>query len=108
MCVSVLGTQIDTIVAILAFKLWSVIRSTSSYRSSDGLGPVLRVAIESGIIYTMTMSAGLILFLLRSRAVYIIMDIVRPIPPFRHPLCPTDLPPCPRVLRSPRPPSRSS
>ncbi|KAI1789104.1 hypothetical protein LXA43DRAFT_1155888 [Ganoderma leucocontextum] len=65
--------------ALLAFKLWTVIRSTSSYRSSDGLAPVLRVAIESGIIYTMTMSAGLILFLLRSRSVYIIMDIASPI-----------------------------
>ncbi|PIL34394.1 hypothetical protein GSI_03169 [Ganoderma sinense ZZ0214-1] len=64
---------------ILALKLWSVIRSTSSYRSSDGLAPVLRVAIESGLIYTMTMSAGLILFLLRSRLVYVIMDISSPI-----------------------------
>ena len=71
---------------ILALKLWSVIRSTSSYRSSDGLAPVLRVAIESGIIYTMTMSAGLILFLLRSRLVYMIMDIVRSLPlPFSPP-----------------------
>ena len=53
-----------------------MIRSTSSYRSSDGLAPVLRVAIESGIIYTMTMSAGLVFFLLRSRLVYVVMDIV--------------------------------
>ena len=63
-------------VGLLAYKVWNVTRRTFQYRSSDGLAPVLRVAIESGAIYTATMSAGLVLFLLQSKLVYTIIDTV--------------------------------
>ncbi|TBU24593.1 hypothetical protein BD311DRAFT_780880 [Dichomitus squalens] len=65
--------------ALLAYKIWTVTRGTSQYRSSEGLAPVLRVALESGAIYTITMSAGLILFLLQSQLVYALIDISSPI-----------------------------
>ena len=71
------GPKLTVFVGLLAYKVWNVTRRTFQYRSSDGLAPVLRVAIESGAIYTVTMSAGLALFLLKSEGMLIIIDVVR-------------------------------
>ncbi|RPD53081.1 hypothetical protein L226DRAFT_617610 [Lentinus tigrinus ALCF2SS1-7] len=67
--------------ALLAYRLWVVVRGTARWSSRSGLGlaPVLRVVIESGAIYSATVGAGMILFLTQSNAVFILMDITSPI-----------------------------
>ncbi|RDX45774.1 hypothetical protein OH76DRAFT_932893 [Lentinus brumalis] len=65
--------------ALLASRLWNVVRRTSRFRSGTGLAPVLRVIIESGAIYSATVGAGMILFLVHSNAVFILMDMTSPI-----------------------------
>ncbi|KAI0739381.1 hypothetical protein C8Q80DRAFT_1111581 [Daedaleopsis nitida] len=64
---------------LLAFKIWTVTRRSAQYRSSNILTPVLRVIIESGAIYSMTITAALISFVVKSNGVYILLDLISPI-----------------------------
>ena len=69
--------------ALLAFKIWTVTRRSAQYRSNNILTPVLRVIIESGAIYSMTVTAALISFVVKSNGVYVLLDMVRT-PHFLH------------------------
>ena len=64
---------------LLAYRIWQVTRESAKYRSgaSGPLTPVLRAIIESGAIYSMAITAGLVTFLVQSNGVYIVLDIVR-------------------------------
>ncbi len=62
---------------LLAGRIWTVTRRSAQYRASDFLGPVLRVIIESGAIYSMTITAALISFVMKTNGVYVILDLVR-------------------------------
>ena len=62
--------------ALLAFKIWTVARQSAQYRSNNVFGPVLRVIIESGAIYSMTITAALISFVVKSPGVYVVLDMV--------------------------------
>ncbi|CDO76396.1 hypothetical protein BN946_scf184937.g10 [Trametes cinnabarina] len=76
-----LGTNLSATL-LLAFRIWQVTRESSRYRSgSDGgpLGPVLRAIIESGALYSMAITAGLITFVIKSNGVYIVLDMLSPI-----------------------------
>lgn len=60
-----------------------MLRKTSpQHQGSGDLVTVLRVAIESGALYSATMFVSLILFLVRSNGLYIMSDIVRIRPMF--------------------------
>ncbi|KAI0632706.1 hypothetical protein C8Q77DRAFT_1262323 [Trametes polyzona] len=73
-----LGTNLSSTL-LLAGRIWTVTRRSAQYRSSDILGPVLRVIIESGAIYSMTITAALISFVVKSNGVYVILDMISPI-----------------------------
>ncbi|KAI0821754.1 hypothetical protein BC628DRAFT_1393411 [Trametes gibbosa] len=73
-----LGTNLSSTL-LLAGRIWTVTRRSAQYRSSDFLGPVLRVIIESGAIYSVTITAALISFVAKSNAVYVILDVISPI-----------------------------
>ncbi|THU91644.1 hypothetical protein K435DRAFT_780608 [Dendrothele bispora CBS 962.96] len=65
---------------ILAFKIWSVNKRSAQYRVSTGLlGPVFRVVIDSGILYSVTLTVTLITFVSRSNSQYICLDMLMPI-----------------------------
>ncbi|EJF58020.1 hypothetical protein DICSQDRAFT_26406, partial [Dichomitus squalens LYAD-421 SS1] len=64
---------------LLAFRIWTVTRRSAQYRSSNFLAPVLRVIIESGAIYSMTITAVLISFVVKSNGVYVLLDMICPI-----------------------------
>ncbi|TBU45887.1 hypothetical protein BD309DRAFT_955294 [Dichomitus squalens] len=64
---------------LLAFKIWTVTRRSAQYRSSSFLTPVLWVIIESGAIYSMTITAALISFVVKSNGVYVLLDMISPI-----------------------------
>ena len=67
--------------ALLAFKIWSVARKSAQYRSNNIFTPVLRVIIESGAVYSMTITAALISFVVQSNGVYVVLDMVSLIRP---------------------------
>ncbi|KAI1782844.1 hypothetical protein LXA43DRAFT_1137185 [Ganoderma leucocontextum] len=64
---------------LLAFKIWNVARKSAQYRSSSIFTPVLRVIIESGAVYSMTITAALISFVVQSNGVYVLLDMISPI-----------------------------
>ncbi|RPD53075.1 hypothetical protein L227DRAFT_470950, partial [Lentinus tigrinus ALCF2SS1-6] len=64
---------------LLAFKIWTVTRKSAQFRSTNFLAPVLRTIIESGAIYSMTITAALISFVVKSNGVYVLLDMISPI-----------------------------
>ncbi|THU75349.1 hypothetical protein K435DRAFT_615763, partial [Dendrothele bispora CBS 962.96] len=52
------------LISLLAFKIWTVNKEASKYRTTPGiLGPILRVIIDSGILYSVTLILTLITFI---------------------------------------------
>ena len=64
-------------IGLLAFRIWQVKRQSRQFLGSNALSPLLRVVIESGAIYSMTVTAALITFVTKSNGVYVVLDIVR-------------------------------
>lgn len=62
---------------LLAYRIWNINRKASLYRNADLLSPVLHVVIESGAIYSATITAALVTFVAQSPGVYVILDMVR-------------------------------
>lgn len=73
-------------VVLLAYKIWTVTRRSAQFRSTNFLTPVLRVIIESGAIYSMTITAALISFVVKSNGVYVLLDMVRIVRPLFLPV----------------------
>ncbi|KAJ8497015.1 hypothetical protein ONZ51_g764 [Trametes cubensis] len=73
-----LGTNLSSTM-LLAGRIWTVARRSAQYRSSNIFSPVLRVIIESGAIYSMTITAALISFVVKSNGVYVLLDMISPI-----------------------------
>ncbi|KAI0773174.1 hypothetical protein BD413DRAFT_472762 [Trametes elegans] len=65
--------------AVLAFRIWQVTRNSAQYKSGGRLSPILRVIVESGALYSMTVTTALVLFLLHSNGVYVVLDMLSPI-----------------------------
>ncbi|GJE93982.1 hypothetical protein PsYK624_101490 [Phanerochaete sordida] len=65
--------------SLLAFRIWQVKKDSSRFLNSSALSPLLRVVIESGAIYSMTVTAALITFVTKSNGVYVILDMISPI-----------------------------
>ncbi|KAI0750584.1 hypothetical protein BC629DRAFT_1598842 [Irpex lacteus] len=65
--------------SLLAYRIWTINRTTTQWRTTDHLSPVLRVVIESGALYSLTIIAAIITFALKSPGVYVILDMISPI-----------------------------
>ncbi|KAI0714622.1 hypothetical protein C8Q76DRAFT_795482 [Earliella scabrosa] len=65
---------------LLAWRIWTISRRTEpfTYRGSS-LRPLMRVVLESGALYSLTVLAALVLFLARSNGVYVVLDMISPI-----------------------------
>ncbi|KAI0631507.1 hypothetical protein C8Q77DRAFT_1061422 [Trametes polyzona] len=63
----------------LAYRIWQVTSKSAQYRSGGRLSPILRIIVESGALYSITVTAALVLFLVRSNGVYVILDMISPI-----------------------------
>ncbi|KAF5319299.1 hypothetical protein D9619_008345 [Psilocybe cf. subviscida] len=64
---------------LLAYRIWYLDRKAASIRLQGQLKPVIRAIIESGLIYSMTVTSALIAFVVKSPGVYVILDMVSPI-----------------------------
>lgn len=67
---------LTTCQGLLAYRIWNIDRKATPYRNANLLSPVLRVVIESGVIYSMTITAALVTFVVKSPGVYVILDMV--------------------------------
>ncbi|KAI0750585.1 hypothetical protein BC629DRAFT_1556430 [Irpex lacteus] len=65
--------------SLLAYRIWTINRSTTQWRTTDRLSPVLRVVIESGALYSLTIIAAIITFALKTPGVYVLLDMISPI-----------------------------
>ncbi|KAH8078721.1 hypothetical protein BXZ70DRAFT_657789 [Cristinia sonorae] len=65
--------------SVLAYRIWSVNRRASVFVAYKRLTPILIVILESGAIYSVTVAAALIAFLVNSVGSFIILDLISPI-----------------------------
>ncbi|KAI0668282.1 hypothetical protein C8Q78DRAFT_980264 [Trametes maxima] len=63
----------------LAFRIWQVTSKSAQYRQGGRLSPILRVIVESGALYSLTVTAALVLFLVESNGVYVVLDMISPV-----------------------------
>ncbi|KAL5526960.1 hypothetical protein ACEPAF_8689 [Sanghuangporus sanghuang] len=64
---------------LLAFKIWKVNRDVLKFKENGQLTPVVRAVVESGAIYSATITVALILFIINSVGVYVVLDMISPI-----------------------------
>ena len=72
---SVFPADPDRSSVILAYRIWKVVHQSSNL-SQNGLRPVLKVIVESGVIYSLAIIAALTAFMLKSNVAYVILDMV--------------------------------
>ena len=80
-------------IALIVFKIWSIDRQTSRYVLSDGSHPesirghrlryVMRIIIESGLMYTFCVVVFICVYASGSNAQYGVSDSVSKIPTIR-------------------------
>jgi len=78
--VMALSTNVLT-TALLAFRIWWVDRQSRRFRGhqKSHLLPILRIILDSGVIYSLTLLAGLICFVTETNGQYVTLDMVPPI-----------------------------
>ncbi|THU98891.1 hypothetical protein K435DRAFT_856127 [Dendrothele bispora CBS 962.96] len=64
---------------LLAFRIWTVNQTTTEFRETGFMMPVFRVVIDAGLLYTITLTATLVVFEAKSNAQTITLDILMPI-----------------------------
>lgn len=60
----------------LAYRIWQVTSKSAQYWSEGRLSPILRIIIESGVLYSVMVTIVLVLFLVKSNGVFIVLDMV--------------------------------
>ncbi|KAH8101151.1 hypothetical protein BXZ70DRAFT_892015 [Cristinia sonorae] len=63
---------------LLALRIYLVHRKSVQYLSDSSLKVTMRIVLESGAIYSIMITCGMITFILRSRGVFIIFDMLCP------------------------------
>jgi len=78
--VMALSTNVLT-TALLAFRIWWVDRQSRRFRGhqKSHLLPILRIVLDSGVIYSLTLIASLICFVTETNGQYVTLDMVPPI-----------------------------
>ncbi|KAA1474547.1 hypothetical protein DENSPDRAFT_781941 [Dentipellis sp. KUC8613] len=72
-----LGTNLSA-TSLVAFRIWHVTRVSADHRSTP-LRSIMNVVLESGAIYSATIIAALVTFVLKSNANYVILDLISPV-----------------------------
>ncbi|KAI0086915.1 hypothetical protein BDY19DRAFT_1058451 [Irpex rosettiformis] len=61
---------------LLAYKIWRTNRLATLWRANDQLSPALRVVIESGVIYSLSLVVALVTFAIHSPGHSIVLDLI--------------------------------
>ncbi|KIJ65133.1 hypothetical protein HYDPIDRAFT_89176 [Hydnomerulius pinastri MD-312] len=66
--------------SLLAYRIWAVGRRVSSASSqSSVLWPVLRIILDAGVVYSISLLAALLCFVTKNRGHYVLLDMIMPI-----------------------------
>ncbi|KIP01643.1 hypothetical protein PHLGIDRAFT_131166 [Phlebiopsis gigantea 11061_1 CR5-6] len=69
-----------TSTSLLAYRIWKVKQQSARFSSANNpLSSILRVVIESGAIYSVTITTALVAFVSKSNGVYVVLDMISPI-----------------------------
>ncbi|OBZ72065.1 hypothetical protein A0H81_07834 [Grifola frondosa] len=63
---------------LLAYKIWDADRRASAFRQSSMM-PIVRVVMDAGALYSVTLLATLICFTQKSNGQYLLLDMITPI-----------------------------
>jgi len=64
---------------LLAYRIWKIDRSVAESRTSSSLIVVLRVVLDAGALYSVTLLSALIPFICKSDGQYVVLDMITPI-----------------------------
>ncbi|EPQ51068.1 hypothetical protein GLOTRDRAFT_123329 [Gloeophyllum trabeum ATCC 11539] len=68
-----------TATMMLAYRIWRVDRSVAEMRRASSLKGVLRVVLDAGALYSITLLSALIPFICKSNGQYVVLDMITPI-----------------------------
>ena len=69
-------TSAEDYSALLAYRIWKTNTLATKWQANRQLSPALRVVIESGAIYSMSLVVALVTFIIHSPGHFIVLDIV--------------------------------
>lgn len=76
--VAPVSLRISSPIALLAFRIWKVgKRVTKISPHASVLWPVLRVVLDAGVLYSVSLLAALLCFVAKNRGHYVLLDMVR-------------------------------
>jgi hypothetical protein len=68
----------DRHVALLAYRIWSIGRRMTNVALATGImWPVVRVILDAGILYSLSLLAALVCFIAQNHGHYVLLDMVR-------------------------------
>ncbi|EGN98377.1 hypothetical protein SERLA73DRAFT_169351 [Serpula lacrymans var. lacrymans S7.3] len=66
--------------SLLAYRIWDVTREVGDARvGRSSLWPILRIILDSGILYSVSLLAALLCFVTKNRGHYVLLDMIMPI-----------------------------
>ncbi|KAH7924281.1 hypothetical protein BV22DRAFT_518142 [Leucogyrophana mollusca] len=66
--------------SLLAYRIWAVGRQVSNLQSRKSvLSPVLRIILDAGVLYSISLLAALLCFVAKNRGHYVLLDMIMPI-----------------------------
>ncbi|KAF9244663.1 hypothetical protein BU15DRAFT_86028 [Melanogaster broomeanus] len=65
--------------ALLTFRIWSVGKRASSASQPSVLWPVVRIILDAGVLYSLSLLAALLCFITKNRGHYVLLDMIMPI-----------------------------
>ncbi|KAH7914810.1 hypothetical protein BJ138DRAFT_974767, partial [Hygrophoropsis aurantiaca] len=66
--------------SLLAYRIWAVGRQVSSSQMQDSiLWPLLRIILDAGVLYSISLLAALLCFVAKNRGHYVLLDMIMPI-----------------------------
>ncbi|KZT28317.1 hypothetical protein NEOLEDRAFT_1058952 [Neolentinus lepideus HHB14362 ss-1] len=75
---STLATNLTSTI-LLAYRIWRVDRSVAETRTNSSLRGVVRVVLDAGALYSVTLLSALIPFICKSEGQYVVLDMITPI-----------------------------
>ncbi|KAG1735546.1 hypothetical protein EDB19DRAFT_1910619 [Suillus lakei] len=66
--------------SLLAYRIWSIGRRVTNAALATGLvWPILRVILDAGVLYSLSLLAALICFIAKNHGHYVLLDMIMPI-----------------------------
>lgn len=64
---------------LLAYRIWTIERKVSTFRTVKGRVPILRMLMDAAILYSAALCSSLISFALSNDGLFVVADVINPI-----------------------------